>query len=102
MAVKINKKDLNRTYHYRMDDDRRELLARRAYANNIENQSIQEELERETFGPQWKKELEVLRGKHRRLGIPDTKFFHADKLKSMGFKANYGRRKRIVAPGIGK
>lgn len=89
---------LNRTYHFRMTDDQRELLARRAYSHDPKNQSIQAELEREVFGSQSKNELEVLRGEHRRLGIPDSKFLHTRKLKSMGYRVRYGRRKQIVAP----
>jgi hypothetical protein len=92
------KRNFNRTYHFRLDDPRRELLARRAFVYNPEDQSIQTELEREAFPVGWDQELEALRIQQRQQGISDSRFMHTRKLKSLGYRINYGRRRKIVPP----
>ncbi len=93
------KKSTKRSFHYRTEDPRYELIARRMFDNlPSKKQSIQKELDRELFKEDWQKELEERRAKHRQLGIPDTKFYHPRKLKAMGRRYKYGRRKSIVVP----
>jgi len=93
------KKTAKRSFHYRTEDPRYELIARRMFDNlPAKKQSIQKELDRELFQGDWQKELEDRRQNHRTLGIPDTKFYHPRKLKAMGRRYKYGRRKSIVVP----
>ncbi len=93
------KKKAKRTFHYRTEDPRYELIARRMYDHlPVKKQSIQSELDRELFQDGWEKEHEERRAKHRAAGLADTKFYHPRQLKAMGYRYNYGRRRKIVAP----
>lgn len=93
------KQTKKRSFHYRTDDPRYELIARRMFDTlPTKKQSIQKELDRELFQDGWERELEERRKKHRALNIPDTKFYHPRKLKAMGRRYNYGRRRQITVP----
>ncbi len=87
----------DRSFHFRMDDPRYELLAREAAEIvNLDDQSIQRVLEAKAFPEGWETRLNYLRMKQRAAHVPDDTFYHPKKRKALGLKVRYGRRPAVV------
>lgn len=89
--LEINRFNLERL-GYRVGPEHYELLSRWAY--DTRHNSIQRIIDERIFPRTWKKELEELRIKHRKLGLKDTLFYQSAYLKKMGIKPKLGRPRK--------
>jgi hypothetical protein len=68
-----------RDVHWYLDDDEYESISRTMFDQGIK--SISEYHRLRMLMPEWRKDLEMQRKRHRKAGIPDQNFWHSKRLK---------------------
>ncbi len=81
-----------RRFPYDLDRPHRELLARWAW--DTRHNSMARIVDERVFPRTWRKELDTLREKHRKLGIKDEEFYTNEERREKGLKAVMGRRSK--------